>query len=144
MWKFPSKALLYVDISFLLQSFVVAPWWCKYVSKTQSLALLPSLTCLERKEPAHHCSFSLNTFHIHPRKSTALTLKGIDSVYSGDKYEWQLPPNLKVVSFCQVFIVTEERKGINQGTLQTHGGERTVIARTFLATGILSFWVNGK
>lgn len=66
MWKFPSKALLYVDISFLLQSFVVALWWCKYLYKTQSLELLPSLTCLERKEPAHHCSVSLNTFQHSP------------------------------------------------------------------------------
>lgn len=77
---------------FYYKALYFAQWWCKY--KIQSLELLPSLPCLERKETPSHSS--AHSPSIHSRFILAkvqLFPRGIESVDSGDKCEWQLPPN---------------------------------------------------
>lgn len=46
---------------FCYKALYFAPWWCKY--KIQSLELLPSLPCLERKETSSHSSAHSPSVH---------------------------------------------------------------------------------
>lgn len=77
---------------FCYKALCFAQWWCKY--KIQSLELLPNLPCLERKETPSHSSVRSPSVHFRFILAKAqLFPREIDRVYSGDKREWQLPPN---------------------------------------------------
>lgn len=91
VWKVSSTALLYVEISFLLQGFVFCPVVMHLQNPKPGAASQPPLPGEKGNPVPQQCSFSLRSFSILAKAQ--LFPRGIESVDSGDKCEWQLPRN---------------------------------------------------
>lgn len=73
VWKVSSMALLYVDISFLLQGFVFCPVVMQIQNPKPGAASQPPLPREKGNPITQRCSFPLCSFQVHPCKGIALS-----------------------------------------------------------------------